>query len=398
MHRNGDQFSRNAAAAARGPRTPPNTPPSESNALYDRYGDRGDVRAYAEHRSPSELNNFAGCDQNIHIRLSLPPPSSSLYHQSPIIGLPSGDGDYGSGYNHSPQYAQNHFPFHSAPIHPPQSNPGLNHSHAPVLGSGDGYYYQTIFPPVVMMPNIEQSHLMQSHRSFAPYVSQPAYGNSPMNAMQTKRPPMRKPERKSTIVQKGNVLEIVPGLELQQDAASEANTDPVPKTQLPPMSDEQILQMERLKRKKERQQKRMAKEKRKEFVINEIKRLSQRFIVNEDGKMIKAGELLKTSCFGKYVNGSPRPDTNANDSNDTATSPPPVQLYDYDANAKVGKSIIVSVDSSNRSVAVFTEQIRNYFQFNFMSINVVIVFAIDFQRFDDIPKEKCGVCRWHFTG
>lgn len=374
VHRNGDQLSRNAAAAARGPRTPPNTPPSESNALYDRYGDREDVRAYAEHRSPSDLNHFAGCDQNIHIRLSLPPPpSTSLYHQSPIIGPPSADGDYGSGYSHSPLYAPNHFPFHSAPIHPPPSNSGLNHPHAPVLGSGDGYYYQTIFPPSFMIPNIEQQHSIQSQRSFAPYVSQPAYGNSPINPMQIKRPPMRKPERKSTIVQKGNVLEIVPGAELQQDAASEANTDPVPKSEVPPLSDEQILQMERLKRKKERQQKRLSKEKRKEFVINEIKRLSQQFIVGADGKMIKAGELLKTSCFGKYVNGSPRPDTNANDSNDTATSPPPVQLYDYDVNAKVGKSIIVSADSSNRSVPVFNGRIRFYSNCDFLLMNVLFV-------------------------
>lgn len=170
--------------------------------------------------------------------------------------------------------------------------------------------------------------------------------------MQMKRPPMRKPERKSTIVQKGNVLEIVPGLELQQEvvnaATSESNAESMPKVETPPMGETQILQMERMKRKKERQQKRLAKEKRKEFVINEIKRLSQQFIVGADGKMIKAGELLKTSCFGKYINGSPKNDTNAGDSNGTATPPPPAQLYDYDVNAKVGKSIILQKDPSSR--------------------------------------------------
>lgn len=353
MHRNGEQLSRNAATASRGPRTPPNTPPSENNALYERYGDRSDPRPYAEHRSSPDVNHFSGCEPNVNIRLPPPP-----YHHSPIIGPPSAtDVDYASGYNHSPQYVQNHFPFPSAPIHPPPLNPGMNHSHVPVLGSGDGYYYQTIFPPHPMIPSIEQQHAMPSHRSFAPYASQPPYGNSPINSMAMKPPPMRKPERKSTIVQKGNVLEIVPGLEMQQDgvnaATSESSVEPIPKVETPPMSDEQILQMERLKRKKERQQKRLAKEKRKEFVINEIKRLSQHFIVGTDGKMIKAGELLKTSSFGKYVNGSPKPNA-AIDSNDTATSPPPVQLYEYNANAKAGKSIIISGDTSNRSVPIST--------------------------------------------
>lgn len=170
---------------------------------------------------------------------------------------------------------------------------------------------------------------------------------------------MRKPERKSTIVQKGNVLEIVPSLELQQDASntttSESSAEAMPIAETPPMSNEQILLMERLKRKKERQQKRLTKEKRKEFVINEIKRLSQQFIVGEDGKMIKAGELLKTSCFSKYVNGSPKGNSNANDPNDVATSPQPVQLHDYDVNAKAGKSIMVNGDSSGRSVFCILE-------------------------------------------
>lgn len=367
-HRNGDHIPRNSATASRGPRTPPNTPPSENNALYDRYGDRGNARSYADHRSSPDVNHFttpqysssSGSDA------AYPPSAETTYAagQHPAQNGPSRSNHIfreppgnPSGFGSVPLTPTPRHGAYSAPIHPPTLNPAMNHSHAPVLGSGDGYYYQTMFLPSPMFPGVEQQHTMQPQRPFAPYPNQPQYGNSPINSMQMKRPPMRKPERKSTIVQKGNVLEIVPGLELQQDATtaapSESNAETMPKVETPPLSDEQILQMERLKRKKERQQRRLAKEKRKEFVINEIKRLSQQFIVGEDGKMIKAGELLKTSSFGKYVNGSPKLDTNANDQNDTSPSPQPIQLYDYDANAKVGKSIIVNnADPSNRLVSV----------------------------------------------
>lgn len=347
----------------RGPRTPPNTPPpSENDPFLPNYvesvnrenaahfGRNGYGHGYGGHRSPPKFKY----DSNNVILM----PAASLYHQSPNILPPSSstDADYTGGYNridHSPQYAQNHFSLHSVPIHPSP----LNHSHAPVLGSGDGFYYQTSFPPNAMI-SLEQPHAIQSQqRCFGPFANQPPYGNSPINSMQIKRTLMRKPERKSTIVQKGNVLEIVPGLELQQDAANESDAEPLPKTETPAMSDEQILQMEKLKRKKDRQQKRLAKEKRKEFVINEIKRLGQQFIVGANGKMIKAVELLKASSFG--MNGSPKSDINRNDSNESAKSPQPLQLYDYDVNAKAGKSIIINGDLSNRFVSIHFSSISN---------------------------------------
>lgn len=166
---------------------------------------------------------------------------------------------------------------------------------------------------------------------------------------------MRKLEHKSTIVQKGNVLEIVPGAEMQQETSNVATSDstpvdPTPKVEASPMTDEQILRMERLKRKKERQKRRLAKEKRKEFVISEIKRLSQQVIVGEDGKMIRAGELLKTAAFTKYVNGSPKSDAPGTEPNDTTGEPQQAQRYDYDAKAEAGKSIIVKVAAVERLV------------------------------------------------
>lgn len=328
MDRNG--LPRNLVAVSRGPRTPPNTPPGSN-----RHGQTPpDIMRHRQTPpSPPLLYAYTGMPMG---------SATPLYQESPMMALPPMpmDADYASVYNHSPQYP-----------------PPMNNAHMPVLGSGDGYYYQTLIPPHAMAPPIDQQHPILPHnRPYPSYTNQSSFGNSPMNAIQnTKPPPMRKLEHKSTIVQKGNVLEIVPGAEMQQETSNVATSDstpvdPTPKVEASPMTDEQILRMERLKRKKERQKRRLAKEKRKEFVISEIKRLSQQVIVGEDGKMIRAGELLKTAAFTKYVNGSPKSDAPGTESNDTTGEPQQAQRYDYDAKAEAGKSIIVKVAAVERLV------------------------------------------------
>lgn len=151
---------------------------------------------------------------------------------------------------------------------------------------------------------------------------------------------MRKPtensrKRLAIAVQKGNVLEIVPNSELQCDKNAEIveneKHDKVLSAEKQQQQQAMYRQRDRYKRKVERQQRRLAKEKRKQYLLSEIEQLSRQLIVGEDGKMIRAGDLLRNTSFDGT---SPHPDK---DKEDNYVEPP---TYNYNPQAEVGKSIL----------------------------------------------------------
>lgn len=75
----------------------------------------------------------------------------------------------------------------------------------------------------------------------------------------------------------------------------------------------------------------------------EINRLSHQLIVGEDGKMIKAGELLKSITFDGVtikVLSSTNSNGNENEVDDEEEAYFAPTIFTYDPNAIVGKSIL----------------------------------------------------------
>lgn len=299
----------------RGPRTPPNTPPP-TDPMYDRnlmhakpdmaYGSQSPPRYKYDH-------------SNAILTQDAEHPAAYQYQQRAHLGPP----EYVAGC-----------------YSPPRHYLHLNASAevTPVLGSGDGYYYQTSFGPPQPPPHFNY------HQMFQPSYLPPHLNSHPLYV---------EPNRQITpnVVQIGNVLEIVPSNELHPETVAAPAGESANDRPKSDENDDELMhqrmraQQEKIRRRHERHQRRIAREKRKEFMISEIRRLSQQFIVGEDGKMIKASELLKLPQFSamcKASSASPMSDSGA-------TPSQPAPTYDYDATAKAGKSIIVLDDSARYS-------------------------------------------------
>lgn len=174
-------------------------------------------------------------------------------------------------------------------------------------------------------------------------------------------------QKSAFAVQKGNVLEIVPD-EFQCEKSTEMDSDKSNEQLMLDKHHQQGLQrqsQDRIKRKMERHQRRIAREKRKEFLMNEINRLSHQLIVGEDGKMIKAGDLLKSTTFDGVtmkvlssinVNGNENEVENAAEEDESYFEP---TVFTYDPNAIAGKSILFenSLLSSPKYVTIYMQYV-----------------------------------------
>lgn len=236
------------------------------------------------------------------------------------------------------------------PNRPSTMSPQQYHQPRPTADSHmpNDFYYQSnlVHPTMHSHPPVPQRHLPNHPSAQFPNLIEVPQSSVPHPNMvdcMRKLPQTQPPDnrRKSAIaVQKGNVLEIVPSAELQCDRNVELmereKSDKVLSVEKQHQQTLQHQKQERIKRKMERHQRRLAKEKRKQFLASEIERLSNQLIVGGDGKMIKAGELLKTfsvdSVSTKVENSSPH-----QGKEDQYVEP---QTYDYNPNAEVGKSIL----------------------------------------------------------
>lgn len=308
--------NRSMSPLPRGPRTPPNTPPPNS----------------------TEFDDFRGNDEIAmrHMPYGVNPvvPPSAHYQPGPnqfsTSNLPPNVPNYMNEYaaymhpNRVPVPQQYNRPPPS--IHAPP--PGM----IPVMGANNEFYYHNPLPP---------SHLSNQAippNSFSNLIEVSPYGvpNS-LNVDCIRKLPenRRKP---TNAVQKGNVLEIVPSAEPHSDK----NIDPLDiersdKMSLIDKQHQQALQrqkQERLKRKMERHQKRLDRNKRKEFLLTEISRMSHMMMFGDDRKVMKAGEALKTMKFdGNSIK------TKETDGNEEEIYVEP-QIYSYDPQAMVGRSIL----------------------------------------------------------
>lgn len=302
----------------RGPRTPSCTPPRES--LYERNSQINlplDT-AYINQSPP----RFKYDHNNVILTQDI--DNSAIYRYPPRSHL--GPSEYINHCYSPPRH-------HCQPIHSASDV-------TPILGSGDGYYYQTNFAPSQMMQPSELNHqqLCQSSYDATNVHNHYPYTDSSVNNNRQLQQIM------PSVVQKGNVLEIVPSNEPQLETAVQSidvnNSNDKPKNE---KNDEELMrqrlriQQEKIRRRNER----------KEFVMNEIKRLSHQFVLDENGRMVKASELLKLPQYSSMLKASSAsPMSDSGNDNRSATPIQPIQTYDYDINAKAGKSIIIVDDNS----------------------------------------------------
>lgn len=169
--------------------------------------------------------------------------------------------------------------------------------------------------------------------TFANFIEVPQYSNA-TNVVDCIRR-----QKQAIAVQKGNMLEIVPNAELHCDSRKvDASADPN-KADKGPTNEKQQQQQalqrqknERIKRKMERELRRRNREKRKLFLINEIKRLGCETIL-ENGVMLRAGELLQSVVYdGKCM----KVESEVNEVEDYVEP----KRHAYDPEADVGKSIL----------------------------------------------------------
>lgn len=286
--------NRSLSPLPRGPRTPPNTPPPNSGEMDELRADEMAMRhlPYTSSVMPPPAQYQPG--PNPYANPNLPPNAHYL-------------NDY-SAYMHPnrvpmPQYNR-----------PP---PGI----MPVMPPNSEYYYHTAPPTQPMVPNA-YSNLIE----VSPYGPP---NPSIVDCMRKQSENRRKP---TIAVQKGNVLEIVPSAELQCDSSTDF--DKSEKSQ--PAEKQQIRQkQDRNKRKLERHQKRAERAKHKEFLMTDLNRLSHLMMFDDNGKMIRAGEILKTI---KFDGSSIKLDSKEDDEMEEIYIEPTV--YTYDPNTVIKKGIL----------------------------------------------------------
>lgn len=320
--------NRSLSPVPRGPRTPPNTPPP----------------------NPTEFDETA--IRHMPYTTPIMPPSAH-YQPGPsqfsAPNLPSTVPNYVNEYAAYMHPNRMQIPQYNRP--PPSINisPGMMAS----MGSNHEYFYHTSSSQGPL-----QSHHL-TNQSMLPNVFSNLIEVSPYGApINTNVDHTRKSfdnRRKPTIaVQKGNVLEIVPSADILCDKNNDS-TDAMKsdKVSLIDKQHQQALQRqkhERLKRKVERHQIRIERSKRKEFLLAELNRLSHLMIFGEDGKIVKAGEILKSIVFdGTTVKLANSKELEDDEEMEEFYSDPPV--YTYDPHAAVQRSCLFSADRNDMEIA-----------------------------------------------
>lgn len=175
---------------------------------------------------------------------------------------------------------------------------------------------------------------------FAPNASTPTAGDQ-SSAVQPFSNLIEVSVNKTTVVvQKGNVLEIVP-TETNNENSAENSKD---EEQINAQRQVAIQRQLRLKRKLERQQKRLAKEKRKEFLLSEIERLNEQMLVGSNGKIVKAGDLFANPSWREELLNTTDETANVKENKDDNNSQPQLAktpaLHAYDSQMIPEKSIL----------------------------------------------------------
>lgn len=319
--------NRSVSPLPRGPRTPPNTPPPNT----------------------TEFDEFrGGNDDGVSMR-HMPPygapvmPPQAHFIQFPAPNLQSNIPNYMNEYA---AYMQPN----RVPVQYNRPPPGMNAAPGMVPPTANEYFYHNASAHAqshhlsnqVIPPN-SYSNLIE----VAPYGTQ---NSSNIDCIRKQTDNRRKP---TIAVQKGNVLEIVPSAELQCDRNADA-TDPGKSDKILSIEKQQLQQallrrkQERYKRKLERHKKRVDRIERKTFYLNELNRMSHLMTVGEDGKIVKASEILKQITFDgtsiKLANAKENDDIE--DHEDIYIEPP---IHSYDPQAIIGRSILSERNGSDKS-------------------------------------------------
>lgn len=305
------------------------------------------------------------------------PRFNSSYHNASIDGIDS-DGKSSINLFHQIEGPYSHMPpnvpgfmneYANMYMHPNRNSAmgpyQSHHRSPPVLNSpssttssinlNNDYFYGNnlnhVLPPHEIIQNHHPGHL----GPFSNLIDVSQY-DMPSSNLETLQNQPEHRRKSAFAVQKGNVLEIVPNAELQCEKSTEMDYEKFNEKSM--LDKLQRQKQERIKCKMERHQRRIAREKRKEFLMTEINRLSHQLIVGEDGKMIKAGDLLKSITFDRVtikvlssinVNGS----ENEVETEEEVYSEP--TIFTYDPNAISGKSILFekSLLSSPKYVTIY---------------------------------------------
>lgn len=319
---------RSMSPLPRGPRTPPNTPPPNATE-FDEF--RSDDMASMRHMPPYHGNH------------SMPPPSA---HYQPGPNQFSAPNLPPNVPNYMNEYAAYMHP-NRVPIPPHQYNrppPSINTPTGmmpPPMGPNSEYYYHNTSSHAPSSHHL--SNQSNASNSFSNLIEVSPYGTpNTLNIDYNRKPPeiRRKP---TNAVQKGNVLEIVPSAELQCERNTDStDIDKSIKVLAIENQHQQALlrqKQDRIKRKMERHQKRLEREKRKEYLLHELSRLSHLMTVGDDGKIVKASEILKSITFdGTNIKLENAKEIDEHDEQEDIYIEP--QIYSYDPQAIVGKSIL----------------------------------------------------------
>lgn len=313
----------------RGPRTPPNTPPP--NSTFDEF--RGNVAGNAD-------------DSLRHMPYAPIIPPTAHYHPDlnqfpPTISanVPNYMSEYAAYMHPNRMPAQS--PYNRPPPGIISSAPALMPYHGP---SNEYYNYNSSHHPPA-----NQAHPPNSFSNLIE-LSSPYGMSSNSSNVDCIRKQSEQPRRKPTIaVQKGNVLEIVPSADVLCDKNSVGDADKsTDKAGFIDKQHQQALQrqkQDRYKRKMERYQKRLDRNKRREFLLNELGRLSHLMIFGDDGKVIKAGEILKSLVFDgatiKLANSKELDHDEDAELEEIFVEP---IIHSYDPQATVGRSILLGMD------------------------------------------------------
>lgn len=317
--------NRSMSPLPRGPRTPPNTPPPNT-AEFDDMAVRH-MPPYSTSVVPPQAHYIPGPNQY---------PTPNLPHN-----VPNYMNEY-AAYMHP-----NRVPVSQQYNRPPpiiNSPAGM----MPPIGPNNEYYYHNSSPHVA--PHQLQSQPMPPN-SYSNLVEVARYGAANSSNVDCIRKQSENRRKPTIAVQKGNVLEIVPSAELQCDKSAESmETNKLDKINPIDKQHQQALQwhnQERIKRKLDRHNKRMERAKRRDFLLSELNRLSHLMTVGEDGKIVKAGEILKQIEFDgtsiKLINSKENDDS---DEHEAIYIEPPI--HSYDPQAASGRSILSERNGSNK--------------------------------------------------
>lgn len=338
----------------RGPRTPPNTPPPNSTEFDEFRGSGGSGGGGGGGNQPEESMAMRHMSYGTPI---MPPTAHyqpDLNHQylTPMASsnMPNYMSEY-AAYMHPNRMHTQHNAYNRPPPGIMSSSPGL----MPYNGPNNEYYYNSS-PAATHHASANHSHPQLN--SFSNLIEVSPYGMPPNSSNVDCIRKQTESRRKPTIaVQKGNVLEIVPNADVPCDKSNETDeTEKSDKANFINKQHQQALQRqnkERYKRKMERCQKRLDRNNRKKFLLNELERLSHLMIFGDDGKVAKAGEILKSLVFDgttiKMANAKEEDDDDDDEKCEEIFIEP--TIYSYDPRATVGRGILFERNSDKDSTA-----------------------------------------------